>query len=78
MTSFMLETKAYWEPHAYWVLVREPERNRPQGRPRSRSKHTVKIDVREEGQGGMGFINMTEDGEHDDEPLGVYKMFGNY
>jgi hypothetical protein len=26
----------------------------------------------------MGFINMTEDGEHDDEPLGVYKMFGNY
>jgi hypothetical protein len=49
MTSFMLETKAYWEPHAYWVLVREPERNRPQGRPRSRSKHTVKIDVREEG-----------------------------
>jgi hypothetical protein len=39
--------------NAYRLLVGKPKGNRPLGRPRRRSVHNIKMDLREMGWGGM-------------------------
>jgi hypothetical protein len=41
------------ETNVYTVLLGEPERKRPLGRPRRRSEDNIKMDLREIGWGGM-------------------------
>jgi hypothetical protein len=40
--------------------VGKPEGKRPLGRPRSRWKNYIKIDVRETGWGGTGWIHLAQ------------------
>jgi hypothetical protein len=48
-----------WERRGlYWVLVGEPERKRPLGRPRCRLEDNIKMDLREVGCGDMGWIEL--------------------
>jgi hypothetical protein len=47
--------------NAYRTLVGKPEGNRPLGRPRRRWVNNIKMDPREIGWGGMGWIDVTED-----------------
>jgi transposase len=41
--------------------VGKPEEKRPLRRPICRSKHNVKMDLREIGWGGMGWIDLAQD-----------------
>jgi hypothetical protein len=42
------------------VLVGKPEGKRPLGRFRCERKNNIKVDLREIGWGGMGWINMSQ------------------
>jgi hypothetical protein len=48
--------------NAYRMLVGEPEGKRPLGRPRSRWLDNIKMDLREVGQGGMGWNDLVQVG----------------
>jgi hypothetical protein len=43
------------------ILVGKPEGKRPLGRPKSKSVDNIKIDLRETGWGGMGWIDLAQD-----------------
>jgi hypothetical protein len=43
------------------ILVGEPERKRPPGRPRRRSVDNIKMDLREIGWVGMDWIDLAQD-----------------
>ena len=45
----------------YRVLVGKPEGERPLGRPRSRWKDNIKMDLQEVGYGGMDWIELAQD-----------------
>jgi hypothetical protein len=47
--------------NAYKILVGNPERKRPLGRPRRRWMNNVKMNHREIGWGGMARINLAQD-----------------
>jgi hypothetical protein len=47
----------------YRVLVGKPEGKRPYGRPRCRWEDNIKMDLQEGGCGGMGWIELTQDGD---------------
>jgi hypothetical protein len=47
--------------NTYWILVGKPEGKRPVGRPILRWMSNIKIDVRDMGWGGMGWINLAQD-----------------
>jgi hypothetical protein len=47
--------------NAYRILVGNPERKRPVGRPRRRWVDNIKIDLREIGWDGMNWIDLTQD-----------------
>ena len=58
-----------WEGHvarmgerrcAYRILVGKPERKRPLGRPRCRREDNIKMDLQEEGLGGMDWIVLSQ------------------
>jgi len=46
---------------AYIVLVGNPERKRPLGRPRRRWEDNIKVDLQEVGYGGMDWIDLAQD-----------------
>jgi hypothetical protein len=46
---------------AYRALVGKPEGRRPLERPRRRWEDNIKMDLREVGSGGMGWINVAQD-----------------
>jgi hypothetical protein len=46
---------------AYRALVGKPEGTRPLERPRCRWEDNIKMDLREVGWGGMGWINLAQD-----------------
>jgi hypothetical protein len=43
------------------ILMGKPEGKRPLGRPRRRWEDNIKIDLRELGWGGMGWVDLAED-----------------
>ena len=45
----------------YRVLVGKPEGKRPLGRPRRRWEDNIKIDLQEEGCGGVDWIELDQD-----------------
>ena len=45
----------------HWVLVGEPESNRPLGRPRHRWEDNIKMDLQEVGCGYMDWIELVQD-----------------
>jgi len=45
----------------YRVLVGKPEGKRPLGRPKHRWEDNIKIDLQEEGCGGMDWIELAQD-----------------
>jgi hypothetical protein len=47
--------------NAYTVLVGRPEGKRSLGRPRRRRVDNIKVDLRELGWGGMGWIDLAHD-----------------
>jgi hypothetical protein len=47
--------------NAYRILVGNPERKRPLGRPRRRWVNSMKMDLREIGWDGMGWIDLAHD-----------------
>jgi hypothetical protein len=47
--------------NAYRILVGKPEGKRPLGRPRRRWVDNIKIDLRETGWDGVGWINLAQD-----------------
>jgi hypothetical protein len=47
--------------NAYMILVGEPERKRPLGRPRRRLVDNIKMDFIEIGWGGMDWIDLPQD-----------------
>jgi hypothetical protein len=47
--------------NAYRILVGKPEGKRPLGRPRRRCVDNIKIDLRQIGWDGMGWIDLTQD-----------------
>jgi hypothetical protein len=47
--------------NAYSILVGKPEGKRPLGRPRRRWVDTIKMDLREIGWDGMGWIYLAQD-----------------
>jgi hypothetical protein len=51
-----------WEKrNAYKILVGKPEGKRPLGRPRHSWVENIKMDLREIGWDGMGWINLAQD-----------------
>jgi hypothetical protein len=48
--------------NAYRIFVGNPEERRPLGRPRRRIVDTIKMDHRERGWDGMGWIDLAQDG----------------
>jgi hypothetical protein len=54
----------------------KPERKRPLGRPRHRWVNNIRMDLKEIGWDGMGWIDLTQDRgqcEHGNEPPGSIK-----
>jgi hypothetical protein len=47
--------------NAYKISVGKPEGKRPLGRPRRRWEDNVRMDLREIGLGGMGWIDLAQD-----------------
>jgi hypothetical protein len=47
--------------NAYRILVGDPERKRPLGRPRRRWVGNIKMNLREIGWDGMDWIDLTQD-----------------
>jgi hypothetical protein len=50
--------------NAYRILVGNPERKRPLGRPRRRWVDNIKTDLREIGWNGMDWIDLAQDMDH--------------
>jgi hypothetical protein len=50
--------------NAYRILVGKPEGERPLGRPRHRLEDNTKMDLREIGWGGMGWIDLAQGRDH--------------
>jgi transposase len=50
--------------NAYRILVGKPEGKRPLGRPRLRWEDNTRMDPREIGWGGMGWIDLARDRDH--------------
>ena len=48
------------ERHIYRVLMGQPERRRPLGRPRHRWEDNIKMDLQEVGCGGMDWIELAQ------------------
>ena len=46
------------------VLVGKPEGKRPLGRPRRKWEDNIKVDLQEVGCGGMGWIELAQDGDN--------------
>jgi hypothetical protein len=46
---------------AYGVLVGKPEGKRPFGRPRRRHEKDIKMQLQQEGWGGMDWIDLAQD-----------------
>jgi hypothetical protein len=61
-----------WDEHALWdawedtsdILVGKPEWNRPLGRPRSRWKENIRMDLSERGWEGVDWIHGAQDRNH--------------
>jgi hypothetical protein len=51
------------ERKVYMVLVGKPEGKRPLGRPRRRWEDWVRMDLREIGLGGVGWIRLPQDSD---------------
>jgi hypothetical protein len=47
--------------NVYRVLVGKPEGKRPLGRPRHRSEDGIRMDLRENGWGGVDWIQLAQD-----------------
>ena len=47
--------------NAYRLLVGKPERKRPQGKPRLRLKHNIRVDIRVIGWDGVDWIDLAQD-----------------
>jgi hypothetical protein len=47
--------------NAYRILVGQPERKIPLGRPRRRWVNNIKMDIREKGWDGVDWINVAQD-----------------
>jgi hypothetical protein len=47
--------------NAYSILVGNPEGKRPLGRPRRRWVNNIKIDIREIGWDGVGWMDLAQD-----------------
>jgi hypothetical protein len=47
--------------NAYRILVGNPERKRPIGRPRRRWEDNIRVDLREIGWDDMDWIDLTQD-----------------
>jgi hypothetical protein len=47
--------------NTYKIIVGNPEGKRPLGRPRRRWVHNIKMDLRETGWDGMGWIDLAQD-----------------
>jgi hypothetical protein len=47
--------------NACWTLVGKPEGKRPLGRPRRKWLDNIKIDLRDIGWGGLGWIDLAQD-----------------
>jgi hypothetical protein len=47
--------------NAYRILVGKPEGKRPLGRPRRRWVNNIKMDLREIGWAGVGWIDLAQD-----------------
>jgi hypothetical protein len=50
--------------NAYRISVGKPEGKRPLGRPRRKWADNIKMDVREIGWDGMGWIDLAQDRDH--------------
>jgi hypothetical protein len=68
--------------NAYRILVGKPERKRPLGRQRHRWVNNIKMDLREIGWGGTGWIDLAQDRdqgngscEHCNELFGLIKCW---
>jgi hypothetical protein len=51
------------------ILVGEPERNRPLGRPRSRWEDNIRMSLRETGWEGVEWMHLAQDGEQWRDPV---------
>jgi hypothetical protein len=49
--------------NAYRILVEDPERKRPLGRPRRKWVDNIKIDLREIGWDGMDWIDLSQESD---------------
>jgi hypothetical protein len=49
--------------NGYRILVGKPEGNRPLGRPRCRWEDNIRMELRDIGWGGMGWIDLAQDRE---------------
>jgi hypothetical protein len=47
--------------NAYRILIREPERKRPLGRPRHRWEDNIRMDLRQMGWEGVDWIHLAQD-----------------
>jgi hypothetical protein len=61
--------------NAYRILVGKPEGKRPLGRPIHTREDIVKMDLKEIGWGGMDWMHLAQDREHDSEPSGSIKYW---
>jgi hypothetical protein len=50
-----------WEQSNAYRILGNPEENRPLGRPRSGWVDNIKMNLRETGVNGMGWINLAQD-----------------
>jgi hypothetical protein len=50
--------------NAYRILVGKPEGKKPRGRPKRRWVANIKMDLREIGLDGMGWIDLAQDRNH--------------
>jgi hypothetical protein len=57
--------------NGYRILVGKPEGKRPLGRPRRRWEDNIKMDLREIGWGGIGWINLAQDRDRWRSPVNV-------
>jgi hypothetical protein len=47
--------------NVYRISMEKPDEKRPLGRPRRRRVHSIKMDLREIGWGGVDWIDLTQD-----------------
>jgi len=61
---------------AYRILVGEPYRNKPLGRPRRRWEDNIKMDLQEVGCEGMDWIDMAQDRDRWQTLVNVVMILG--